>query len=156
MKTQYWTRMLLALALVIGAPTLLCGCPQVMSKVLPVVKDIVVEILDAERKIDLVDDQAKQWFAKYPNAVLEGDWQKAVDKTKASLDIALKTAHGAEELAEGDREAAFHEFGLAWQALMELASQIGMVTRGGTFAAGPMMGVAIEPPLALQPRGAGQ
>ena len=145
---RFWRAV--ALIYVVGvAPVTLTGCPQVAAALLPIVKDIIVDFLDAERKLEQIDVAAKEWFAKYPNDKLEADWTVAVDRARASLDVALKTARGAEQLAESDYQAAFQQFGLAWQELIELATSVGILGKAGTYGAGPMMGAQIEPPVCL-------
>jgi hypothetical protein len=131
------------------APLTLTGCPQIAAQLLPIVTDIITDFLDAERKLEQVDAQAQAWFAKYPNEKMRTDWQKAVDEARATLDVALKTARGAEDLAESDYQAAFQKFGLAWQQVIELATSVGIVSAAGTYGAGPMMGARVEPPVCL-------
>ena len=124
------------------------GCAAI-AKILPIVTDIIAEILDAQRKVDQVDAAAKAWFAKFPNEKMEGDWSTAVERTRASLDIAIKAAHGAEELGEADPVAAFAMFNDAWAKMIELALNIGIVSPGNEYGAGPNQGIVVEPPLCL-------
>jgi len=147
MKT-YLTRLLMTILLCTIAPLTLTGCPQ-LAAVLPIVTDIITEILDAERKIDQADAHAQEWFANYPNEALESKWKTSVDRTRASLDVALKTAHGAENLGQADHAAAFQQFAAAWAQLYELGVEIGIIGKEGALGTGPRAGIAIGTPLAL-------
>lgn len=154
MKTFQWVvrRVVSAVALCValGVPAAQTSCtPGLAAAVLPIVKDVIIEIVDAEQKLDLVDGAAAAWFKKYPDARLASEYQNASDRVRASLNVALQMAHGTRDLAEGDIDAAFHQFGLAWMKLWEMAQQIGFVTEGGTLQAGPVVGLSLEPPLAL-------
>ena len=122
---------------------------------LPIVADILAEILDAQRKVDQVDAAAQEWFKKYPNEKMQADWSVAVERARASLDIAIKAAHGAEEVGKADPAAAFAMFNQAWVKLIDLAHKIGVVSPGGEYGAGPNIGITVEPPLCLS-RGSGQ
>lgn len=147
MKT-WITRLLMTIMLCTIAPLTLTGCPA-LAKVLPIVTNIITEILDAERKLDAVDAHAQQWFKSYPNEALEAKWKTSVDHARASLDVALKTAHGAEELSQADHQAAFQQFGAAWTKLYELGISIGIIGKEGAISTGPRAAIIIETPLAL-------
>jgi hypothetical protein len=128
------------------------GC-QYLPAVLPVVADIITEIIDAKDKIEKIDAAAQAWFAQYPNADMQKKWSGAVDKANAAIDAALKAAHGVEDASEKDVMGAMQNFVAAWQILRELATSIGFVGANGTINAGPATGGVIEDPIAVKRSG---
>lgn len=135
--------------IIMGLATLTAGC-QYLPAILPVVSDIITEIIDAQRKAEQLDEAVQGYFEKYPNKAMEAKWKGAMDKVHASIDVALKAAHGVEDVAEQDVAGAMHNFVLAWQEARELAMSIGVVGAAGVVSAGPMAGVVIGEPLAVQ------
>jgi hypothetical protein len=144
----WFYRFVLTALLCVSAPVLLTGCPQLAS-LLPIVQTIITEIMDAERKLDQVDGAAQDWFKKYPNEAMQTQWATAVEVARAGLDVANKTAHGANEVGNVDPVAAFQHFNAAWVKLIELGTKIGIVSPGGEFGAGPNVGIVVQPPLCL-------
>lgn len=125
------------------------GC-QYLPAVLPVVADIITEIIDAKDKIEKIDAAAQAWFAQYPNADMQKKWTDAVDKANAAVDVALKAAHGVEDASEKDLQGAMANFVSAWQTLRELATSIGFVGANGTVNAGPATGGVLDDPIAVK------
>jgi hypothetical protein len=123
---------------------------QYLPKVLPIVADIITEIIDAKDKLDKIDAAAQAWFKQYPNDDMKKKWLGAMDKARAAIDAALKAAHGVESVAEKDLMAAMQKFVQAWQTLSQLATSIGFMGAGGTLNAGPASGHVLEEPLAVK------
>jgi hypothetical protein len=143
-----WFQVLaIALTLALGVTT--SGC-QLLPKVLPIVADIITEVIDAQNKMAAVDEIAQAWFEKYPNPAMEKKWDGAMDKAKAAIDVALKAAHGVEDAAEQDVAGAMANFVQAWQGIQELATSIGFMGANGTINAGPGAGTVLEQPLAVK------
>lgn len=125
------------------------GC-HVLPKVLPIVADVITEILDAQQKMKALDAAAQAWFEKYPNESMQKKWNGAMDKANAAIDVALKTTHGAQDAAEQDVAGAMDNWIAAWQTLRELGTSIGFVGANGTMNAGPATGVVLDEPLAVK------
>ncbi len=146
MKRWTWILMV-AVAMTLGATT--SGC-QLLPKVLPIVADIITEVLDAQQKMKALDAAAQAWFEKYPNEAMQKKWTGAMDKANAAIDVALKAAHGVEDAAEQDVAGAMNNWIAAWQTLRELATSIGFMGANGTMNAGPAAGLVLEEPLAVK------
>lgn len=143
-----WAWMLtVAVAATLGVST--SGC-QYLPAVLPVVSDIITEIIDAQKKMEALDAAAQAWFEQYPNDAMKKKWDGAMDKADAAIDVALKATHGVESAAERDVATAMNEWIEAWQTLRELATSIGFMGVNGTMNAGPAAGVVLDEPLALR------
>ena len=146
MKRWMWT-VAVAVAMTFGVST--SGC-QYLPAVLPIVADIITEIIDAQKKLDEVDQMAQAWFTQYPNDAMKKKWDGAVDKDRAGIDAALKATHGVEDAAEKDVMGAMNNFVQAWQIVRELATSIGFMGADGTINAGPGAGGKLEEPIAVQ------
>jgi hypothetical protein len=146
MKRWSWI-LAIAVAMALGIST--SGC-QVLPKILPVVADVITEIIDAQNKVAALDAVAQSWFEKYPNEAMQKKWDGVMDKVKATIDVALKAAHGVEDAAEADVMGAMQNFVQAWAEARELALSIGFMGANGTMNAGPGAGTVLEEPLAVQ------
>lgn len=146
--TKRWTWILaIAVAMTFGGAT--SGC-QLLPKILPIVADIITEIIDAQNKVEAIDGVAQAWFKQYPNDAMQKKWAGAMDKAKAAIDVALKATHGVEDAAEQDVAGAMNNFIQAWQTVRELATSIGFMGANGTMNAGPGAGTQLEEPLAVK------
>jgi hypothetical protein len=125
------------------------GC-ELLPKVLPVIADVITEIIDAQNKMKALDAGAQAWFKQYPNEAMQKKWSGAMDKAQAAIDVALKATHGAEDAAEQDIMGAMNNWVAAWQTLRELATSIGFMGANGTMNAGPSSGVVLDEPLAVK------
>ena len=146
MKKWTWVLMV-AVAMTLGVSA--SGC-HVLPKVLPIVADVITEILDAQQKMKALYAAAQAWFEKYPNDSMKKKWDGAMDKANAAIDVALKATHGVEDAAEQDVAGAMNNWIAAWQTLRELATSIGFMGANGTMNAGPATGVVLEEPLAVK------
>lgn len=141
---------LLCLGTLLSASSSVDCTPQMAAAIAPIVKDVIVEILDAQQKLELLDGAAAEWFRRYPNADMQAKYAWLSSRVRSTLNAALQSTYGARDLAEGEVDEAFASFGKAWQELYELAEEAGIVSSDGTMRAGSVVGVRIEPPLALR------
>lgn len=144
-----WTWILaVAVAMTFGVST--SGC-QLLPKILPVVADIITEVLDAKQKMQALDAAAQAWFEAYPhNEAIQKKWAGAMDKANAAIDVALKATHGVEDAAEQDVAGAMDNWIAAWQTLRELAASVGFMGANGVMNAGPASGIVLDEPLAVK------
>lgn len=120
----------------------LTGCAS-LAKIAPVVADLIVAVEDAEAFLNETDAYMRRVFAAFPDPEGEKRYAAAMSATRASLRLALRSAHGAEDLTKEDADKAFAEFRAAYAELMKVVKEV------GGLKAGPGGPSELPPPLVI-------
>lgn len=130
------SRFLSPIALLLLGSMATTGCAS-FAAALPVLVDVIAIVTDAQQILSLIELAAQKYFAAKPNAVLQEKYEKALVKAKLSLDAALRAARGAQELDQKQASAAFEDFRAAYQDLLEVLKEAGVVGVDGALRAAP-------------------
>lgn len=127
-------------ALAFAAP----GCAAVIAA-LPTV---IAYAQDAAFILDEVQRFVDAYFAVHPNADLQKQVETAGARARSALDLALRSATGAQDLDQAKVDAAFAEFSKAWQDYLVLVGPFGVKSGAPRLAAAPGGGLLVPEPLA--------
>lgn len=131
----------LALCLTVAA-----GCATIVSH-LPTV---IAAVTDGLMVLDAIESFAERYFQRAPDADKEAKVRMALARARAALNVALRTAQGAEKLDQAQVDTAFADFKSAYTALLALVAPLG-VTSGDSLAV-RADGLAVPEPMALSIR----
>ena len=118
-------RTLLILLCLVATPS----CAAVLSA-LP---KVVAAVTDAGQIVDSIKDFVDAYFVAHPDAAKQKLVDAAILKAKESLNLALRTANGAQELDQKKVDEAFADFKQAYRELLALVGPLG-VRQDGTAA----------------------
>jgi hypothetical protein len=131
----------------------LLGCAEILS-FLP---KVIATVTDAQMILDEIEDFVDTFFAVKPDPKLQRNVDQALDRCRVALNVALRTASGAEDLNEQQVEAAFDNFQKAYRNLLVLIEPLGVVQgEPGDKLSATATGLIVPPPLALDPLGKGR
>ena len=102
------------------------GCQGVIGKVANVISKALPAIIEAGALLDAIDLKAKQHFNEQPNEELEKKYVVAMAKAKLTLSAASRLSEGTQQLDGANVEAAFKEYGLAFQEVMAIVGPLGV------------------------------
>lgn len=98
------------------------GCAGLVS-LLPKVVSIAT---DAAMILDGIQAFVSSYFVAAPNPELQAKVDDAITDCRVSLQIALRTADGAESLSRSEVDEAFDAFKAAYLELMQLVGPLGV------------------------------
>jgi hypothetical protein len=129
----------------------LFGCAAVLSA-LPTV---IAAVMDAFVILDAIDDFSDRYFKVHPDPGAQSKIDNAITKARASLNIALRTTQGAQDLSDQDIERAFASFRVAYQELLVLVGPIGIksTSSGDNALSASSNQLVVPEPIALGLRG---
>lgn len=126
----------------------LMGCAALV-KALPT---IVQYVQDAVLILDQVDAVAGQYIERSSNEELKKDYARAMQTARQSLQVALRTSKGSEDLSREEVDKAFEEFREAYKELLAVLQRAGVMDSSGTMSASPdLPALELLEPMALQP-----
>jgi hypothetical protein len=114
----------------------LSGCAA-LSAAMPILADIVAAVTDAMQIVDTIERFVDAYFLAHPDEVKELQVKRAIAKTRSSLNLALRSSRGAQELNQQKVDEAFAEFKGAYRELLLLVGPLG-VRPSGALAATPI------------------
>jgi len=127
---------LLKLCLVAALTLAVPGCALFRSGgVMDAIANVLTYAEDADQRLTQIETTVNIYFMQKPDPELQRQIGLALSKARSAISIALKTAKGAEELAEDDLAAAFRDFRAAYRDLMALLEDSGFLGADGTFGA---------------------
>lgn len=131
-RGKVFSAVLLAVAL---STSTLPGCGAVVAllpKVVAVATDAILIIDQIQRFVD-------RWFAARPDPERQKEVQKALDRSKVALDLALRISQSAEKVRDRQVAAAMAEFRKAYADLLSMVEPLGVrqVGRGEGLSAPP-------------------
>lgn len=131
----------IALALLVPA------CAQTLAY-LPTV---IATVQDGIMVLDTIERFWRVWQARHPNqtTVPADKVDLALEKSRTSLNLALRAAQGTDKLNQAQVDQAFEEFKAAYTELVALVSNIGVKSGGDKLQAGPGT-LTVPEPLALK------
>lgn len=138
------SRLFVALAAMLALPVAATSCAAVISA-LPTV---IAYAQDAAFILDQVAKFVDAYFVVHPNAALQKQASVAEARARSALDLALRTATGAQDLDQAKADAAFADFRLAWQDYIVLVGPMGVKAGAPRLAATPAGGLLVPDPLA--------
>jgi hypothetical protein len=139
-----------SIATVILTAMITPACAQVLSY-LP---DVIAAVQDGAAIVDAIERFCIIYFAQHPDPVASAKVFEAIDKTRAALDLALRTAQAAKSLDDQSVNAAFDQFKQAYLALLVLVRPYGVqeASLPGPLALRAQPGVLIVPqPIVFHP-----
>lgn len=120
------------------------GC----ATVVPALPTVIAAVTDAVMILDGIQNFVDKYFAAKPNPALEEKVGDAMQKTRAALNVALRSAQGAQDLDQAKVDDAFKNFRAAYQELMVILGPLGVASAGNTLMAVPG-GLQVPEPMAL-------
>lgn len=99
-----------------------CGCAALAS-LLP---KVIATIADAGMIIDTIEDFADAVFMTSPDPDAQTKVHAALEKTRAALNVTLRTATGAQNLTEKQASEAFADFRKAYEELLVVVAPLGV------------------------------
>ncbi len=117
--TRAAATLLTCIMLLVAAPL---GCAALASA-LPTVLALV---LDGMQVLDTIEAFVAHYFVQNPDAKAQEIVRQALTRCRAALNVALRSAQGAERLDQAQVDAAFDEFKKAYIALMSLVGPLGV------------------------------
>lgn len=135
---------------VLIAPLLLLspGCAAVL-KALPT---IIQRVQDAQMILDMIDKQAQPLLEQFGNPDLRQEYSRAYQTAQQTLQVALRSAKGTEDLSQEQVDEAFTEFREAYKDLLGVLRRAGLLNADGAMKAAPGVEPIVVPePLALKP-----
>ena len=135
------------LCVCLGMP--LGGCAAVM----PVIPQIVSVVTDAMVVLGIVDSSVQEYFRTHPDLdpAVRAQYVDVYQKALRALDAAQAALRGVEQLDQKQYDAAFAQFKAAYQELLDLLEQKGML-RQQYLSAAPGQSVYLPMPEALSYR----
>jgi hypothetical protein len=85
---------------------------------------------EAAQVIDIVQTAEEQWFQLHPNAAQQAQVEKDIQDCRLTLAAALAAADGSKDVSEGQADAAFDQFRIAYQNLEALLKDVGVLSAG--------------------------
>jgi hypothetical protein len=142
------TKRFQALMLAIALSTSGCAGVQKFVDALPT---IVQYVQDAAIILDSIDQAVLPILAMRQDPELGRKYSSAMDAARQSLQVALRSAKGGEQLSENKLDEAFISFRQAYIQLLSLLQQANLMGATGAMAAAPgMPQVVVQTPLAMQ------
>jgi hypothetical protein len=138
------SRVFAALGALVLLPVAATSCAAVVSA-LPTV---IAYAQDAAFILDQVAKFVDAYLAVHPDAALQKRVSVAEARARSALDLALRTATGAQDLDQAKIDAAFSDFRLAWQDYLVLVGPMGVTAGAPRLAAAPSGGLLVPDPLA--------
>lgn len=112
-------------ALVLALALSISGCATVAAT-LPTV---IAAVTDGVMILDAVQRFVDAYFASHPtNPETKSAVQSAIDKARSSLNVALRTAQGAEKLDQAKVDEAFASFKAAYVELLAVVGPLGVLS----------------------------
>lgn len=93
---------------------------------LAVLPDVIAYILDGMQVLDVVAAFVDRYFVQHPNPVAQARVADALAKARNALNVALRSAQGAEKMDNAQVDAAFDDFKKAYLDLISLVRSFGM------------------------------
>lgn len=144
-------RQLLALILSVSV---LGGCAG-LQKAVDALPTVIQYVQDANMILDAIDRAAVPVLAIKGDPDLSNKYAAAMDAARRTLQVALRTAKGGQNLSEDEVDAAFADFRAAYANLKLLLQQNGMMNTAGAMAVSPgQPTIQVQEPLAVS-RGGG-
>lgn len=136
-----------------------CGALQregAIQKVVEALPTIVQYVQDADMILDAIDRAALPVLAIKGDPALNSQYAESMDVARRTLQVALRSAQGGQELSKQEVDAAFASFREAYVNLTSLLQQSGLMNGAGTFAAASgMRNLTVPEPLAVTMTGPG-
>lgn len=143
-------RQLLALILSVSV---LGGCAG-LQKVVDALPTVIQYVQDANMILDAIDRAAVPVLAIKGDPDLSNKYAAAMDVARRTLQVALRTAKGGQNLSEDEVDAAFADFRAAYANLTSLLQQNGMMNTAGAMAVSPgQPTIQVQEPLAVSRAG---
>lgn len=134
---------LLCATLLLPLPVTSCAA---VLKALPTV---IQYVQDAQIVLDMIDQQAKPLISLAEQDV-QKDYSRAMGVARSSLQVALRSTKGADELSKEKVDESFENFREAYKELTSVLQRAGLMNADGMMKAAPgMQQVTVPEPLAI-------
>lgn len=123
--------------------------PTSCAAVLKALPTIIQYVQDAQIVLDMIDRQAAP-IIKLADEKVQKDYARAMGVAQTSLQVALRSTKGTEELSKEQVDASFENFREAYKDLLSVLQSAGLMSVDGTMKAAPgMEQVTVPEPLAI-------
>ncbi len=123
----------------------LTGCPSLMSTLV----DVIAKVQDGVAILDQIQAFVRRWFAAHPDPARQAIIEQAIGRSRTALHAALRAAHGAQEVDQGNADAALADFRAAYSDLLSLLHASGLMSAPGTLGVAGGEQLRLPEPLAL-------
>lgn len=122
------------------------GCSSVL-KALPTV---IQYVQDAQMILDTIDRQAKPLLERFANEEIRMEYDRAMVTAQQTLQVALRSSKGTEELSKEQIDEAFANFREAYKNLLAVLRRAGVMSADGTMKTMPgVEPLTVPEPLAV-------
>lgn len=122
------------------------------AAVLKALPTIIQYVADAQIILDMIDRQATPLIQQLADEQVQKDYARAMGVAQTSLQIALRSTKGTDELSKEQVDKAFENFREAYKDLLSVLQRAGLMNSDGTMKATPgMTPVTVPEPLAISP-----
>ena len=101
-----------------------------MQELPAVITDVITDVADATLILDRVQGWLDGYFKRVPDAAKQADVAKAMDVTRSSLNVLLRSTQGAKDIDQGKLDQAKNDFKSAYANLEQLLATLGVHTAG--------------------------
>lgn len=123
--------------------------PTSCAAVLKALPTIIQYVQDAQIVLDMIDRQAAP-ILKLADEQVQKDYARAMGVAQTSLQVALRSTKGTEELSKEQVDASFENFREAYKDLLSVLQSAGLMSADGMMKAAPgMEQVTVPEPLAI-------
>lgn len=123
--------------------------PTSCAAVLKALPTIIQYVQDAQIVLDMIDRQAAPMI-KLADEQVQKDYARAMGVAQTSLQVALRSTKGTEELSKEQVDASFENFREAYKDLLSVLQSAGLMSADGMMKAAPgMEQVTVPEPLAI-------
>lgn len=120
------------------------------SSLLQALPTVIQYVQDAQMILDMIDREAKPFFDKADENTQQ-EYSEVMHVARKSLQIALRSTKGTDELQKEQVDAAFANFREAYKDLLGILARAGVMRSDGTMRVSPGSPVLdIQEPLVLQ------
>lgn len=123
------------------------SCSGAIQKIVDSLPTVIQYVTDAQLILDRIDQSVRPILALKNDEQLNQKYAQAIEHTRSTLQVALRSAKGGQSLSQDELDAAFSDFRTAYVQLRDLLQGTGLMSPAGTFSASSAQ---IPEPLALQ------
>lgn len=147
--SSYSATKMMGLALALGL--LLPGCGPTFTKdVANALDKVVVGVLSSSQFLDVAEQAANAFFAKYPQPDTQTKVSKLLADGHSALDAILQADQGATDATQLNLDAAKEKFLTAYAEIVKTLQDLGVVDKPGKFALVRGEKIALPVPLLVK------
>ena len=120
------------------------------AAVLRALPTVIQYVQDAQMILDMLDAQAQPLLKQFAGEEVKKEYSRAMVVARQSLQVALRSTKGADELSKSQTEEAFRDFRIAYTNLEAILRRAGVMGVDGAMKASPgAPSIEVPKPMAL-------